>query len=166
MAREIDPSLEDIGEKEFLRGLLGRLPIHRTFLNGFGDDAGAVAIPASQKVLLCKIDRAAAPMAARKGWADYRMWGRLAITSNCSDILAGRRHARRDDDRDGAAAHVERAQRGGDCFGCAEECERHDVAFVGGDTKEGSTRSDRLRRRLRHAGAPSGRRVPSLVTRW
>jgi thiamine-monophosphate kinase len=136
---ESPPRLADVGEKEFLRNLLGRLPRHRTFINGFGDDASAVSIPGSEEVLFFKIDRAATPMAARRGWADYRMWGRLAVTSNCSDILAA----------GGAPAAVMIAMvlprswsaRSAEeiVLGCAEECERHDVAFAGGDTKEGST---------------------------
>jgi thiamine-monophosphate kinase len=131
-------SLADVGEKQFLRGLLPRLTRHPAFVNDFGDDASAVFIPGSDEVLFFKIDRAATPMAARKGWVDYRMWGRLAVTSNCSDILTA----------GGAPSAVMIAmilprswstQSAEEIvLGCSEECDRHDVAFVGGDTKEGT----------------------------
>jgi thiamine-monophosphate kinase len=139
VSEESPEKLSDVGEKAFLRRLLKQLPVHQAFINGFGDDASAVAIPGSDDALFFKIDRAAAPMAARKGWVDYRMWGRLAVTSNCSDILAG----------GGTPAAVMLAlilPRSWSSMaaeeivlGCAEECERHDVAFVGGDTKEGQS---------------------------
>jgi thiamine-monophosphate kinase len=128
--------MQDVGEKDFLADLLPHLTPHPSFLNGFGDDASAIAIGGNQAVVF-KIDRAAAPVAARRGWADYRMWGRLAVTSNCSDVLAG----------GGApvavmialilprdwpvAAAVETIE------GCAEECAVNDIVFAGGDTKEG-----------------------------
>jgi thiamine-monophosphate kinase len=128
--------MEDLGEKAFLAQLLPRLTPHPTFVNGFGDDASAIAIGDDQ-VVMFKIDRAAGPVAARRGWTDYRMWGRLAVTSNCSDILAaGGKPAAvmialilpRDWPAQAAVEAIE---------GCAEECAAHDIAFAGGDTKEG-----------------------------
>jgi thiamine-monophosphate kinase len=130
------PTMEDFGEKGFLAGLLPRLSPHPTFLNGFGDDASAISIGDGQ-VLVFKIDRAAAPVAARRGWTDYRMWGRLAVTSNCSDVLAGGGSPvavmiamilPRDWPASAAIEVIE---------GCAEECAANDIAFAGGDTKEG-----------------------------
>lgn len=131
-----DHTMEDLGEKDFLARLLPRLSPHPTFLNGFGDDASAIAIGDDQAIIF-KIDRAAAPVAARRGWTDFRMWGRLAVTSNCSDILAG----------GGAPIAVMIAMilpRNWSAeaavqviTGCAEECETNDIAFAGGDTKEG-----------------------------
>jgi thiamine-monophosphate kinase len=131
-------TMGDVGEKGFLRKLLPTLEKHPTFVNGFGDDASAIRI-GNDKLLFFKVDRAAAPMAARKGWTDYKMWGRLAVTSNCSDILT-----------DGGKpvsvmigmilprdwsvqAAIEAIQ------GCAEECASNDIAFAGGDTKEGKS---------------------------
>jgi len=129
-------TMEDLGEKAFLAELLPRLTPHPTFVNGFGDDASAIAID-GDRVVLFKVDRAAAPVAARRGWTDYRMWGRLAVTSNCSDILAGggaplavmiAMILPRDWPADATVEVIE---------GCAEECAAHDIAFAGGDTKEG-----------------------------
>jgi thiamine-monophosphate kinase len=129
-------TMEDLGEKGFLAEVLPRLSSHPTFLNGFGDDASAISIDGNQAVVF-KIDRAAAPLAARRGWANYRMWGRLAVTSNCSDILAGGGSPiavmiamilPRDWPVSAAVETIE---------GCAEECGINDVAFAGGDTKEG-----------------------------
>ncbi|HEY1487840.1 MAG TPA: thiamine-phosphate kinase [Micromonosporaceae bacterium] len=126
----------DVGEKDFLAGLLPRLSPHPSFLNGFGDDASAISI-GDDRAVLFKIDRAAAPVAARRGWTDYRMWGRLAVTSNCSDLLAGGGAPiavmialilPRDWPASAAAEAIE---------GCAQECAAHDIAFAGGDTKEG-----------------------------
>jgi len=131
-----DQTMSDVGEKDFLSEMLTRLTPHRSFLNGFGDDASAISVDVD-RVVLFKIDRAAAPVASRRGWADYRMWGRLAVTSNCSDLLAGggvpvavmiAMILPRDWP---AAAAVEVIE------GCAEECANNDIAFAGGDTKEG-----------------------------
>lgn len=129
-------TMADVGEKAFLRELLPTLTPHRDFVNGFGDDASAIRLPTGD-LLVFKIDRAAAPVAARRGWCDHRLWGRLAVTSNCSDLLAA-----------GAApsavmialvlpadwtaaAAVETIR------GAAEECAARDIVFAGGDTKEG-----------------------------
>jgi len=130
--------MEDVGEKKFISDLLPNLGVHQNFLNGFGDDASAVRLP-DGTVLVFKIDRAAGPTAANRGWTDYRMWGRLAVTSNCSDILAGgglpaAMMIALILPRSWSAAQAEEV-----IYGCAEECSSHDVAFVGGDTKEGSS---------------------------
>lgn len=129
-------TMGDVGEKGFLRELLPMLDRHPAFVNGFGDDASAIRI-ADNQLLLFKVDRAAAPMAARRGWTDYRMWGRLAVTSNCSDILTG----------GGAPIAVMiatilprdwKVQAAIDAVqGCAQECRANQIVFAGGDTKEG-----------------------------
>jgi thiamine-monophosphate kinase len=138
LSRSARHTMEDFGEKDFLAELLPQLSPHPSFINGFGDDASAIAITDRQAVIF-KIDRAAAPIASRRGWSDYRMWGRLAVTSNCSDILAGGGAPRavmiamilpRDWP---AAAAIETIE------GCAEECAVNDIAFAGGDTKEGKS---------------------------
>lgn len=131
-----DLRMADIGEKEFLCRLLPMLKPHPSFVNGFGDDASAIAIT-DKRLAIFKVDRAATPMAAKRGWVDYRMWGRLAVTSNCSDILAA----------GGKPAAVMIAMiLPGDWSvqhaieiveGCAEECAANDVVYAGGDTKEG-----------------------------
>ena len=57
-------TMADVGEKEFLRALLPTLAPHAAFVNGFGDDASAIRAP-DGSLIMFKIDRAAAPMAAR-----------------------------------------------------------------------------------------------------
>ncbi|MGW9195553.1 thiamine-phosphate kinase [Micromonospora chersina] len=130
--------LRDLGEKEFLAGVLPGLPRHEAFLNGFGDDAAVLNVPISrQERLVFKVDRAAQPIATRRGWADNTMWGRLAVTATCSDILAAGAQPQAfmlacifppDFGVAEARAVIE---------GCASECAKWNVAFVGGDTKEG-----------------------------
>lgn len=130
--------MNDLGEKQFLSLALPTLAQHPRFLNGFGDDSAIVDIGCQDVVLVTKIDRAAQPMATRRGWTDYEMWGQLAVTTTCSDLLAS-----------GATPKafmlamilpgdfpVENAEQ--ILRGCASECAKNDVAFVGGDTKEGS----------------------------
>ncbi|MEQ9861225.1 AIR synthase related protein [Pectobacterium cacticida] len=129
--------MNDIGEKEFLRSILPGLIKSDKFLNGFGNDASVVDIGLPDIAIAFKIDRAAKPIAAYKGWASFQMWGRLAVTANISDILAV-----------GAtptgfmlsitvpgtwsASDVEEIIKGAEIA-----CQEKGVAFVGGDTKEG-----------------------------
>ncbi|MFJ1760223.1 thiamine-monophosphate kinase [Amycolatopsis sp. NPDC088138] len=130
-------TMEDVGEKAFLFDLLKKLPAHEGLITGFGNDAGVLRVPDGNELVFFNTDRAAAPMAARKGWVDHRVWGRLAVTSSCSDILAS----------GGAPAAVmiamvvprdwpvEVAEQ--IVIGCSEECVANRVVFAGGDTKEG-----------------------------
>jgi thiamine-monophosphate kinase len=104
-------------------------------LNGFGHDASVIDLGLDRHLVM-KIDRAATPIAAVNGWADYRVWGRIAVTANCSDILAVGGEPKGfmlslSIDRDTPTSVAEQIIRG-----AAEECERCDVAFLGGDTKE------------------------------
>jgi thiamine-monophosphate kinase len=130
--------LNEIGEKRLLQHLLPQLAKHPRFLNGFGHDAAVVELDkSSDTVLVTKIDRAAQPMATRRHWTDFRMWGQLAVTATCSDLLAAGATPSAfmlamilpGDFEVAAAEQI--------VFGCAQECEKHGVAFVGGDTKEG-----------------------------
>jgi thiamine-monophosphate kinase len=130
------PKMTDVGEKAFLANLLPTLSVDPAFVNGFGHDASVMDIGLPETNLVMKIDRAAKPIAALNGWSDYRVWGRMAVTANCSDILAvgGRPRGfmlslsmQDDTPVDIAEAIV---------AGAAEECQRHGVAFLGGDTKE------------------------------
>jgi thiamine-monophosphate kinase len=83
-----------------------------------------------------KIDRAAKPIAALNGWCDYRLWGRLAVTASCSDILAvgGQPFAFMVALSAPATTQVSLVEE--IIAGVAEDCAKHNVAFVGGDTKE------------------------------
>lgn len=129
-------SMTDIGEKAFLRALIPELHHHKDFVNGFGHDISVVDL-GLEKYLAFKIDRAPSPVALNRGWCDYRVWGRLAVVANMSDLLASAALPRammlslvlpRDFS---SAAAIEIVS------GCEESCANHDVAFVGGDTKEG-----------------------------
>ncbi|GAB4045705.1 AIR synthase related protein [Spirosoma litoris] len=127
--------MEQIGEKMFIKQLLPELVTHNSFVNGFGHDASILDIGLEKNIVL-KIDRAASPIASIKGWCDYRLWGKLAVTSNCSDILAC----------GGFPTGVMMAVCVPKSFevkvaleiinGANEECEINNIAYLGGDTKE------------------------------
>jgi len=125
-----------IGEKNFIAGLMPTLRTDARFLNGYGDDASIIDIGCGDLCLVMKIDRAAQPIASKNGWADYAVWGRLAVTANCSDILAvgGQPVAFM------LSMCLSKEWRVEDAVdiirGCQEECEKHGISFVGGDTKE------------------------------
>ena len=128
-------NMSEIGEKAFLRELLTTLnPSHR-FINGFGDDASLLNVDLP-KLLSLKIDRAASPIASVKNWCDYKLWGRIAVTSNCSDILAcggipyGMMLAI-SVPKDFESKKVIEIIQGAD-----DECRVNNVAYLGGDTKE------------------------------
>lgn len=125
----------DLGEKGFLAGLLPSLSVDAHFVNGFGHDASVIDLGLDRDLVM-KIDRAAMPIASLNGWADYRVWGRIAVTANCSDILAVGGEPKGfmlslSIAADTPARIAEEIIRG-----AAEECERCHVAFLGGDTKE------------------------------
>ncbi|WP_179274726.1 MULTISPECIES: thiamine-phosphate kinase [unclassified Rhodococcus (in: high G+C Gram-positive bacteria)] len=108
------------------------------FLNGFGHDASVIELGSEgDEVLVTKIDRAAQPVATRRGWADYTLWGWLATAACASDILAvgGRPKAMmlslilpRTFEVSAATQII---------AGCVDACAAHGMALVGGDTKEG-----------------------------
>jgi thiamine-monophosphate kinase len=131
--------LGNLGEKKFLAQLLPKLRDEPRVLNGIGQDAAAIEVsPNSDLVLFLKIDRAAQPTAAIRGWADFGSWGRLAVTANCSDVLAS----------GGSPIAMMLSMilpKTFNCcdaekivIGCESECLKHGVSFAGGDTKEGS----------------------------
>jgi thiamine-monophosphate kinase len=129
-------NMGDVGEKKFLGDLLPKLFVDPMFVNGFGQDASVIDLGLQEQLLVMKIDRAASPIASVHGWENYRLWGRLAVTANCSDILATGASPKAMMlsvcvPRDWTTKDV--------CdivLGCEEECRRWNVAFVGGDTKE------------------------------
>lgn len=130
--------LSDIGEKAFINRVLDLIPEDSRIIGGVGHDAALVDLRLQDdEALSFKIDRAAQPMAARRGWSSYEMWGRLAVTTVCSDLLcAGSRPAAfmlgcifpPNFSVDQAEAVIR---------GASDECARNGVAFAGGDTKEG-----------------------------
>ncbi|GAB4061368.1 thiamine-phosphate kinase [Catellatospora paridis] len=135
-SRDFEVDLRSLGEKGFLSGLLGDLFVDPRLIGGFGHDASVIAMPDSPFDLIQKIDRASRPVALSLGLAGYETWGRMAVTANCSDILAS----------GGRPLSVmiaimvpgeETAANVRDIvFGAAAECRRHGVVFAGGDTKE------------------------------
>lgn len=129
-------TMGDVGEKGFIAALLPQLVVADHFVGGFGHDASVIDVGLGKQMLVMKIDRAATPVATLHGWDTYQLWGRLAVTSNCSDILA--------------MGGVPKAVMVCICvppewktsdvadivLGCQAECLAHEVAFVGGDTKQ------------------------------
>lgn len=128
--------IEELGEKAFLSSLLPKLKTTPEFLNGFGHDASVIDIGLEEIALAMKIDRAGKPVAAINGWTDYRLWGRLAVTANCSDILAvgGTPKGFMVAISVPSSFEVEIVEE--IVLGAEEECLRNNVTFLGGDTKE------------------------------
>lgn len=130
------PRMGDLGEKAFLRGLLAGLSVDPRFVNGFGHDASVIDMGIPDVNIVMKIDRAAKPVSSLSGWSDFRVWGRIAVTANCSDILAvgGKPVAFMlsvsVDMNTSAQAVTEIVN------GAAQECDERGLAFLGGDTKE------------------------------
>ncbi len=131
-------SMLDVGEKNFLEGLLSKLDVDERFVNGFGHDASIIDLGFSEANIVMKTDRAAQPIASLKGWSDYRTWGRIAVTANCSDILAvgGTPKAFMIAVCVPASFKAQKVEE--IVIGAQEECNRLGVAFLGGDTKESS----------------------------
>lgn len=129
--------MSDIGEKAFLQRLLPSLTISKAFLNGFGHDASVIDIGLPDLAVAFKIDRAARPIAAFQGWTSFEVWGRLAVAANISDILAvGARPTAFMLSVTVPSVWDESRVRE-IVSGAAEACASHNIAFVGGDTKEG-----------------------------
>ena len=130
-------TMNDLGEKAFLKALLPELKTAGDFINGFGHDASVIDIGLDQ-LIASKIDRAPFPIALKHHIGDYRTWGRLAVAANVSDLLAVGAKPRAlmlslvvpgNFNADDARNIV---------LGCEESCIAHGISFVGGDTKEGS----------------------------
>jgi thiamine-monophosphate kinase len=139
-ARKIKtPTMEDLGEKAFVRHLLAELDTDTRLLTGHGQDASVIALAPDTPRLAFKIDRAATPVSFSHGWSDSTAWGRMAVTANCSDLLAAGSIPLAfmlavTVPRDWPAGRVEKI-----VLAAQEECRHRDVIFAGGDTKEGPT---------------------------
>ncbi|WP_373990954.1 thiamine-monophosphate kinase [Duganella sp. BuS-21] len=129
-------TMSDLGEKAFLKALLPELHVAPMFVNGFGHDASIVDVGLEQ-CLAVKIDRAAFPVALKHGIGDYRTWGRLAVAANVSDLLAVGAVPRALMLSLVVPGTFEASDARAIVKGCEEACAWHDIAFVGGDTKEG-----------------------------
>jgi thiamine-monophosphate kinase len=128
----------DVGEKAFLHNLLPSLTTAEIFLNGFGQDASVVDIGLPDFAVAFKIDRAARPIAAFHGWTSFEVWGRLAVAANISDILAVGARPTAFMLSVTVPAIWDESRVREIISGAAKACAFHDVAFVGGDTKEGA----------------------------
>ena len=132
-------NLSDIGEKGFVNRILTFLKPSEQFVNGFGHDASIIDIGLDSIDLVLKIDRAARPLTIMQGYGDYKIWGQLAVTANCSDILACGGNPKGfmislclpGDWKVKDAEDI--------ILGCQHECEKRGISFLGGDTKEGKT---------------------------
>lgn len=130
-------SMKEIGEKEFLRGLLPTLVRGPNFINGFGHDASIIDVGLG-KAIAFKVDRAPYPIAVNIDLAKYEVWGRLAVTANISDLLAVGSEPK--------AFMVSIVVPGSwdsqsvreIVAGCQESCADYSIEFLGGDTKEGN----------------------------
>tara|TARA_R100001143_G_C3359943_1_gene134819 strand:- start:5443 stop:6480 length:1038 start_codon:yes stop_codon:yes gene_type:complete len=131
-------TMNEIGEKAFLKALLPDLYVASNFVNGFGQDASILDV-GLEKLLAFKIDRAPFPVALQRGIGDYRTWGRLAVVANVSDLLAVGATPKAlmlslvlpgDFDAEHAREIV---------LGCEAACIAYEIAFVGGDTKQGAS---------------------------
>ncbi|MGP3964958.1 thiamine-phosphate kinase [Nonomuraea sp. 3N208] len=128
--------MTSLGEKGFLADLLPRLYSDPLLVGGFGHDASVIELTNAPFNLIQKIDRASHPVALKEGWCDHRTWGQMAVTANCSDILAsgGQPIAFM------MAVMVPGTENARDVqeiiFGAANECRANGVVYAGGDTKE------------------------------
>lgn len=129
-------SMSQLGEKAFLRMLLPELPRSENFVNGFGHDISIVDLGLEHNIAF-KIDRAPYPVAIAKQWSSYEVWGRLAVVSNISDLLAAGAQPKAFMLSITAPRSTDHVRLQEIVAGCVESCADYDVSFVGGDTKEG-----------------------------
>ncbi|MBJ2213335.1 MULTISPECIES: thiamine-phosphate kinase [Pseudomonas] len=129
-------TMSELGEKAFLRSLLPSLHVDKAFINGFGHDASIIDLGLEQ-FLAFKIDRAPFPVAIHRGIGDYRTWGRLAVVANVSDLLAVGAKPRALMLSVVVPGDFESENLREIIAGCEDACADHDIAFLGGDTKEG-----------------------------
>lgn len=125
-----------MGEKGFLQEILPNLYSDPRLVGGFGHDASVIDLPNAPFNLIQKIDRASHPVALKRGWADHSSWGRMAVTANCSDILASGGEPVSCMmavmvSGEESAAHVRDI-----IVGASDECRANGVVYAGGDTKE------------------------------
>lgn len=133
---DADLSMSDLGEKEFLATLLPKLWVSPSLVGGFGHDASCIEVPGAPFDIVMKIDRASRPVALKHGWADHGSWGRMAVTANCSDVLASGGSPLAVMIcvmTPGSTSAVDVADV---VTGAAELCRDRGIVYAGGDTKE------------------------------
>jgi thiamine-monophosphate kinase len=129
-------TLAALGEKTFLSRVLPDLFVDPRLLSGFGHDAAVIELPDAPFNLIQKIDRASYPVSLKKGWSGYDAWGKMAVTANCSDVLAS--------GGEPLACMIaimvpgeETAEHTRDIIlGAAGECRTNGIVYAGGDLKE------------------------------
>ena len=131
-----DLVMSDLGEKQFVQELLQKLDPDSRLVDGFGHDASILDIGLGDMNIAFKIDRASTPVTVSRGWSDKKAWGRLAVTANCSDLLASGAHPLAFMVCVCVPASWKVQDTEDVVFGCKEECEKNNVVFAGGDTKE------------------------------
>jgi thiamine-monophosphate kinase len=131
-----EPTLTTVGEKGFLAKLLPDLYSDPRLLSGFGHDAAVVVLDDAPFNLIQKIDRASYPVSLRRGWSGYRTWGQMAITANCSDVLASGGWPLSCMIAVMVPGNELVAHAADIVIGASAECQRNGVIFAGGDTKE------------------------------
>lgn len=129
-------NMNSLGEKGFLQQILPGLYADPRLVGGFGHDASVIALPEGPFDLIQKIDRASHPVALKRGWADHGSWGRMAVTANCSDILASG-----GEPLSCMVAVMMPGEKNADdvreiILGASDECRAHGIVYAGGDTKE------------------------------
>jgi thiamine-monophosphate kinase len=128
--------MKDLGEKLFISQLLPRLIQDKSFVNGFGHDASIVDI-GLEKNIAFKIDRAAKPVLHGKNSEWFKVWGRLAVVANVSDLLAVGAQPKAFMVSIIVPGHYDSESVTDIIEGCQEYCDEANISFVGGDTKEG-----------------------------
>ncbi len=132
----LNEEMSSLGEKGFLSRVLPDLYADENLLGGFGHDAAVIELPNAPFNLIQKIDRASYPVSLRRGWSGYDAWGRMAVTANCSDILASGGEPVASMVAVMAPGHEKAANVRDIIVGASEECRTNGVIFSGGDTKE------------------------------
>jgi thiamine-monophosphate kinase len=133
---EVRGSMNSLGEKGFLHEILPGLYEDPRLVGGFGHDASVIELPGAPFNLIQKIDRASHPVALKRGWADHGSWGRMAVTANCSDILASG-----GEPVSCMVAVMVPGEKNADhvrdiIVGASKECRERGIVYAGGDTKE------------------------------
>lgn len=128
--------MSSLGEKGFLADLLPRLYVDPALVGGFGHDASVIELSDAPFNLIQKIDRASHPVALKEGWCGYRAWGQMAVTANCSDILASGGRPVAFMMAVMVPGHENASNVQEIILGAADECRANGVVYAGGDTKE------------------------------
>lgn len=132
--------IDELGEKKFLAQAIQSIgpTLDSRLVGGIGHDAALIDTRLCEgEGITFKIDRAAQPVAARRGWCSYEMWGRLAVTTVCSDLLCVSSEPLAFMLACILPGSFEASAAEAVIQGAAAECRENGLIFAGGDTKEG-----------------------------